>query len=253
MALVSGQRGLGKTLLMRIFLDRLPAGIRPLVIDRLTSMPTDVQLLRGLLTTVEVAATGRTILDLSTALTGHLATLPQQSLIVIDDAHLLTGSQLETLRTLLTERNEETGLALLLIGEEPIRERIERKRSLAESVRVHHVLNPLNASDSAGLLIHRLATTGQPGIDGLFTDQALSDLHQMSLGNPADFLNGAQAALGRAIAASSPSVGNQFVHSSSIRADGSISARETRRRSGLIDQHQIPLPLPGAEGKEEMQ
>ena len=226
LSLVTGQSGLGKSLLARVYLANLPGSLRPIVINTLESMPTDVLLLKGLLAACDHPSTGRTILDLSSAFLDQLVGAQNQSLLIIDDAHLLTGSQLETLRTLLTEEAGSTHLAILLVGEEPIRERIDRKRSLAQSIRVHHVLNPLNASDSAGLLHHRLATTGLPGSDDLFTDSALTDLHHLSLGNPAALLQAATEALQRAVAAGSPRVGNQFVHSTERSARSVFGARE---------------------------
>jgi type II secretory pathway predicted ATPase ExeA len=221
LALVTGQAGIGKSMLIQSFRVNAEPTSNVIVINYDHKLITDMQLLEKLLMASGASVSGRTILDRSSAFSQRVKLLGGAGIIttvVIDDAHRLTSSQLDILRTVLTDAGSSRFLRILLVGEESIRDRIDRKRSLAHLVDISHVLNPLNPSDSAALITHRYSTQKNNQEQEVFESGALDQLHRWSQGVPGLLLLAARAARNAALATGDTTVTSHHVESI-IRSD----------------------------------
>jgi len=190
-ALVSGTQGLGKSLLrLALARDLAPQpALHVLTLDRPGEWGTDVAFLRAVSSSLDGEATGRTTLDLLTDIEERLALFAKDDhrpLLLIDDAHRLTSSQLELIRTMASL--EPDALSMILFAEPELEERIARRRSLDGRVALRHTLNPLSSNDTRQLLYRRLEVAGSS--DGaLIFDQGAGDwLFRRTGGNPGEVI-----------------------------------------------------------------
>lgn len=200
LAIVTGEPGIGKSL-VRLALTRdlatLPA-VRAVALDRPADWATDVAFLRTVAAALQATGTGRTTLELTSEIGQRLAAIVADDhwpVLLIDDAHRLTSSQLELVRTLLGAEGQPARLSLILFGEPELEERITRRRTLAGHLAMRHTLNPLNPADAAGLIRHRLRVAGLPEGETIFDDAALTTLIERTKGNPRALIGLAAAAL----------------------------------------------------------
>ena len=188
-ALLAGQSGLGKTLLIQSLVRQLPDEFAPVVNVVFPNMPQDQMLayLAGELTgdhldgpaaTVEQSVRRiRAALDENTKAERH-------ALIVVDEAHLLkdTGT-LESLRLLLNfEIAARPQLTLILVGQPSLLPVIDRHQGLEERLGVKCLMRPFTVEETVSYITHRLSTAGatQP----IFTQDALETIHALSRGIP---------------------------------------------------------------------
>lgn len=235
LGLVTGDAGLGKTMLLQALLRDISAEaeVTTIVIDESADARTDIQLLRAMLVALEVEPRGRTGLELSSELNQQIAMHARENRpirILIDDAHLLTSSQLELLRSLLSFAPAPESLGIILFGEPALREKVDRKRNLAQRVIARHTLNPVNRRDLAHLIEHRLATAGYPSdAPALFTSEAMAVLYRRSGGAP-----GATVGLARTCLAAAALLGRNQI-------DATIA--QSAERQSLNGQMQARLPF----------
>jgi type II secretory pathway predicted ATPase ExeA len=200
LAIVTGEPGIGKSL-VRLALTRdlatLPA-VRVVALDRPADWATDVAFLRAVASALQATGTGRTTLELTSEIGLRLAAIVDDDhwpVLLIDDAHRLTSSQLELVRTLLGTDAHLARLSLVLFGGPELEERITRRRTLAGHLAMRHTLNPLNPADAAGLIRHRLRVAGRPEGEAIFTEAALAALTERAKGNPRALIGLAATAL----------------------------------------------------------
>jgi type II secretory pathway predicted ATPase ExeA len=232
LAIVSGEPGIGSSL-VRLALERelttMPA-VRVLTLDRPADWATDVTFLRAVAAALQATATGRTTLELLSEIGQRLAAIVADDhwpVLLIDDAHRLTSSQLELVRTLLGPEGSPARLTLVLFGEPELEERIARRRTLAQRLAMRHTLNPLNPADAAGLIRRRLQVAGLPEGETIFDEAALAALTDQAKGNPRTLITLAAAALD---AAAGQNVATIDTATISVALGGEPS-RETGRES----------------------
>lgn len=217
LALVTGCPGSGRTRLLR-HLGEMLAPQSNLAVASVTSgneRRTDAQLLRAIIQSLGGEPTGRTGLELTTAIRSLLDRNREQDrdpVILIDDA-AFTGSQLEIVRTLLSSTS---GVKLVLFGPPELRERIARRRSLAGSLQ-HTV--PLDAMDEGtvrSFLDRRVAAVrprpGGPEMGRLFTDEAVAIVASWSGGTPGAVVRIAGECVLEAIASGRTAVDRRVAH-----------------------------------------
>lgn len=202
---VTGEHGLGKTLLRQALARDSGAdrSIAPATLAAGMDSATDVTFLRTVATALESPAAGRTSLDLTTEIVNRLAELADDDrwpVVLIDDAHLLTSSQLELVRTIAGGEEEVSQATIVLFGEPELNERIARRKALSKRLAMRHTLNPLNRQDAAGILAHRLRVAGLASERDLFKPRAEERLLERSRGNPRDLIELAGRCLDEAVA-----------------------------------------------------
>lgn len=189
MAVLSGEIGLGKTLLVRCVLRHLPEQVHvAYVLNPLIDY-------RGLLHYVctefnqEPLPQGLSLSQLYDKLVEAVlagAAQGQRYAIVIDEAHRLPPESMEMLRMLSNLETERTKLIGLVLVGQPELERtlmLRSMRPLRERIGIWLRLQPFSRSETAAYIAHRIRLTHQEG-QFVFTKAALWWLHFRSRGVP---------------------------------------------------------------------
>ncbi len=209
---ITGDAGMGKSMLVWVAANDLPATIVPVIAGPVGETSTDVRFLRSLVVAAGQSPRSRTGLGLTGELTSWAASLAptgRSATIIVDDAHLRPATQLEIIRTLVTAASPAIPLSVLMLGESDLLERLNRKRNLASRVSLHYALNPLSESDGAALIAHRLrAFDCVP--DELITSDARTELARLAGGNPGEIVRLAGMAIERRTAVAGPLTTNEL-------------------------------------------
>lgn len=208
--LLTGAPGTGKTLLCHCLLQRLGEGVASALVTN-SHFPDRAGLLQAILFDLALPYEGKGEQELRLNLTDQLLkefAAGKPTVLVIDEAQLLTPDLLEELRLLGNlEGGGGQAVQVVLVGQPEVLEILERpelagfRQRLA--VRVH--LEPLNLHEAADYLLHHLRSAGgQP--ERLISDEALEVLAR-GTGGIARVLNqAAKQAFGLALANGAPAV-----------------------------------------------
>lgn len=123
------------------------------------------------------------------------------SVLIIDEAHLLTGEQLEEIRMLTNhDMDAHSPFACLLLGQPTLCRRLEvgTLAALDQRVGLRFDLDGMDLQETVSYVKHHLQLAGRS--DPLFGDDALSLLHQTGRGIPRAVNNLAVQALVAAFA-----------------------------------------------------
>lgn len=105
--------------------------------------------------------------------------------LVLDEAHLLDTGQLEELRLLTNaEMDSHSPFACLLIGQPTLRRRIKLGTfaALDQRIALRYAMTGMTAQETSSYISHHLKLAGRS--DTLFSDDALTLIHQVSRGLP---------------------------------------------------------------------
>ena len=185
-AMLTGEYGCGKTILIRTLLNQLDstdyeiALINYPVFDR-------QEFLREILVQFgnETDATGR--VDLFREMTGFFydkISEGKKSILVIDEAQLLEDAEVfEELRLLLNMQLEDRFLvSVLLVGQPELREKVMRHPPLDQLVSVKTHLHRFDLEDTVQYVKHRLRVAGCE--KEIFNEEALYLVYRFSNGVP---------------------------------------------------------------------
>ncbi len=252
LALVSGATGTGKTALALALAAELAADAGTAVgIADVATTRGDLRLLRAIVVALSGApsgALGRSGLQLLTELRAHVARLAragQHSVLLLDNAQALTGSQLEIVRSLLGPAPSSTasavGPTIVLFATPELRDRIARRSGLAGHLVRSVALCPLDRADMALLLQGRttLGAAGRPPLSAA----AINAIAAVANGIPARALPLAEAAQAEAIARGWEQVDERIV-AAVLATDLGNDADAAHRADGdPRAATQAPLPL----------
>jgi general secretion pathway protein A len=186
--LLTGEVGLGKTLICRKVLKQSPAGVRTAYI--FNPPPTNDDLVRAIhhdLTGEALAAGSHT--DNLRRMHDTLLTLAaggEKVAVILDEAHLLSHESLEGLRLLSNLETEKEKLIYLILVGQPELERTlasKRQRPLAQRISVRAKLTPFGAGDTVRYIGYRLEQTRRFGHVS-FSLPAMLAAHYYSGGAP---------------------------------------------------------------------
>ena len=188
-ALLAGSSGMGKTQLVSTLFAGLDESFGPLVHLVFPHMPPD-QLLAYIAAELSGGELARPTASIQESVRRIQDTLNENArngrhaVVVVDEAQLLVDSgALEWMRLLLNfETSHGTGLTLLLVGQPGLLPALERLSSLEERLGVKCLMRPFTAEETAAYVNHRLQIAGAKG--AIFTDDALTTLHDLSDGVP---------------------------------------------------------------------
>ena len=187
LGLVTGEVGVGKTVAVRAALARLDQA-RHVVIY--LGNPTVGA--RGIHHAI-VAALGQAprfhtatlIPQAADALATEYTERGRVPILIIDEAQLLSHTQLDALR-MLTNHEMDSGalFACLLVGQPTLRRRVKLGvlAALDQRIAVRYHMSGMSLEDTAGYLRHHLQLAGRS--DTLFSDDAITLIHQTSRGYP---------------------------------------------------------------------
>jgi type II secretory pathway predicted ATPase ExeA len=185
--IVTGEVGAGKTVSVRTVLTGLDTSRHTVIY-----LPNPMIGVRGLheriVTTFGISPanlTSRLIAQAATALTAERDERGRTPILVIDEAHLLSYEQLETIR-ILTNSDMDAGspLACLLIGQPTLRRTMKLAvlAALEQRITLRYTMPGMTAAETASYIKHHLALAGRS--DPLFTDDATTLIHTTSRGYP---------------------------------------------------------------------
>jgi type II secretory pathway predicted ATPase ExeA len=135
------------------------------------------------------------------ALAAEHAERGRTPVVVFDEAHLLDNAQLEAIR-MLTNHDMDSGapFAAVLIGQPTLRQRLRLGvlAALDQRITVRYALAGMSAKETGDYLTHHVKIAGRS--DTLFSDDAISLIHNASRGYPRAVNNLAVNALTAAFA-----------------------------------------------------
>ena len=184
---LTGEVGTGKTTLCRNLLSDLPDNVDVALI--LNANINEQELLQTVCDELQVdypeSASQKQLLDLINAHLLATFAANRHTVLIIDEAQLLSRDVLENIRLLTNlETTKSKLLQIILIGQPELNDSLRRNdlRQLAQRVTARYHLGPLERDEIGDYVNFRLAVAGckQP----LFSRQALNKLHSLSGGIP---------------------------------------------------------------------
>src|SRR5438874_10510 len=187
-AVLAGESGLGKTLLVQKLLSELDENFAPRVHLVFSQMPAD-QLLTYLADQLTgqysplTATIDQSVRRIERLLTSN-AKEGKHAIIAIDEAHLLGNAQsLEAIRLLMNfEHDGQPGATFLLAGQTGLVLGIRRLPALDERIAVSCILARLSAAETSRYIEHRLTTAGAKRT--VFESSAIEAIQQLTHGIP---------------------------------------------------------------------
>jgi general secretion pathway protein A len=213
--LLTGEVGTGKTTLVRLLVEQIPASFRIAYIlnatlDRLDVLASICEEL-GLEVEAETRS-AKTYVDRINADLLQAHAEGRKTLVIIEEAQNLSPEVLEMLRLLTNlETNTTKLLHILLVGQPELLDTIglPQLRQLDQRIISRFHLEPLDRSETEHYLNHRLAKAGC--IRPLFERKAIRRMHQLADGIPRKLNLLAERALLGAFAESKNKVGTAQV------------------------------------------
>jgi len=185
-AMLTGEVGSGKTTVSRVLMNRLAKDrfeIKTIVNPALNS----VDLIRAILLELGENADEDSKTILLDRLTNRLLQNAEQNLstvLIIDEAHLIKDlSSFEELRMLLNLQSDQQFLiTLIILGQPPLKEKIDNLKPLKERIAIKYNLTPLDLQDTIRYILFRLKKAG--AVRGLFSKEGVQAIYNYAEGIP---------------------------------------------------------------------
>ncbi|QJT07733.1 ExeA family protein [Oceanidesulfovibrio marinus] len=188
---ITGEIGMGKTTVVRAFIDECDQSRNRLVYIFNTGVDF-VSLLRMLIeelspeTAIEPGADESRLLDQLQRILIEEYSAGRTVVLVIDDAQAMPVQTLEQLRLLSNlETSKDKLLQIVLVGQPELEQKLESAelRQLRQRIAVRAVIRPLTARESRDYIQHRLALAGGKGA-AIFSAGALKSIVRFAKGAP---------------------------------------------------------------------
>lgn len=187
-AIVCGDVGTGKTMLINSFLSTLPEYVQPIIVAN--PGVSSLELLRYIAKTLNIEVREKEgILELTDAvkeLLKQAKSLNKQFVLIIDEAHLLSDQGLEEIRLLSNiETQDQKLLQILLVGQYELSYKLDRPemRHLRQRININRFLSPMNSFETMQYVDHRLKQVGS-SFSTIFEDKCHRAIYKMTGGVP---------------------------------------------------------------------
>ena len=199
-ALIIGQTGLGKSSLLRLFIDQLPHNRYHPVYLHLTPLNANA-FLRLIVTKLgEKPLMGKDRMLLQ--ILDRININDKCTLFIIDEAHLIDPKILTDLRLLISSIDQKVSLKILLCGQESLNQILKRSSyaDLVQRITLQFVMHPLSQEKTDAYIDYRISKAG--GVTKIFESEAKNLIHDYTGGVPRQINNVATACLINATAKS---------------------------------------------------
>lgn len=180
--IITGQTGVGKSTLIRLFLEALPSNNYHTIYTHFTNVKSS-SLLN--LIAVELGANSTNSKDRRfLAITHALQNIPCTPILILDEAHLLSAEAIIDLRLLISSAvdNGEKSLKIILCGQEDLNQTLRRASCMdfANRISVSHNITPLSKVQTHSYIAKQLQAVGC-AVD-LFDSEVIEEVHHFSNG-----------------------------------------------------------------------
>jgi len=192
-ALIIGQTGLGKSSLLRLFIQELPHNRYHPVYLHLTPLNANA-FLRLIVTKLgEKPLMGKDRILMQ--ILERIKLNDKCTLFIIDEAHLIDPKILTDLRLLISAIDEDVSLKIILCGQERLSQILKRSSyaDLVHRITLQFVMHPLSKEKTAAYIDCRITKAG--GSTKIFELEAKDLIHDYTGGVPRQINNVATACL----------------------------------------------------------
>jgi general secretion pathway protein A len=188
---VTGEVGTGKTLLLRCLLRLLEESRDITYAYIFNNRLTPTEFLQYMLLDLGLPAAGKNkcemLFDLSQFLVSRAAR-QMTTVLIVDEAHLLSEELLEEVRLLSNlETYDDKLLQIVLVGQPELDEKLDSKglRQLKQRIALRTHLAPLSFDETQRYIEHRLEIAGaNSNASSLFSQKAIAMVYRFSRGYP---------------------------------------------------------------------
>ena len=187
---VTGEPGVGKTLLIRSFLDQLGSDVNTALILHPRLEPEE--LLKIILEDLGLAPEDMQEMSKESLLRAFRDLLLQsakqgfRTVVIIDEAHEIPEKTLEELRLLSNLETEKTKLLqIILVGQRELEEKLSQEslKQLHQRITIRYRLDTLTLDETVNYIHHRLKVAGGGNISR-FNQDVIEKIHAISNGIP---------------------------------------------------------------------
>jgi type II secretory pathway predicted ATPase ExeA len=162
-AVVSGDDGVGKTMLVQALIQRLPQSFQPLILTKPAAEPLAITLM--IAQSLGLNLGERTLVNLTPLADAIQAAAQQQQyfLLIMEDAHLLTDQNLEEIYILAQmEHQGQQLMPIILVGRKGLVPKVSSKANqrLHDLIRKNIFLSSLTFEETTLYIDHRLQQVG---------------------------------------------------------------------------------------------
>src|SRR5579864_5902525 len=187
---LTGEVGTGKTLLLRCLLQLLKKNNDVAYAYVFNGLLSPLEFLQYAAADFGIAASNKNKSELLFNLFHYLIERNRRDLttvLVVDEAHLLSNGVLEEIRLLTNlETPQAKLLQILLVGQPELDHKLDsiELRQLKQRISLRSHLNPLSLDETAGYIYRRLQIAGHPTPAELLPMETIVEVHQQSRGYP---------------------------------------------------------------------
>lgn len=184
---ITGEVGTGKTTLCRALLNQLDSHTKAAFI--FNSDLSELQLLQAIINDLGIKAERKTKIDLFNCLNDFLIEqlrLDNNVVVILDEAQNLKPRVLEQMRMLSNlETEKEKLFQIIFVGQPELRDKLRTPslRQLRQRIGVRYHILPLEKTEIADYMNHRLSVAGSDG-SVKFTEDAIEKIYGYSNGIP---------------------------------------------------------------------
>lgn len=184
-AMLSGEIGCGKTTLIKVCIQKLSGGqfdIGVIVNPKLEPLEFIQEILYQFGVNEVPTTKVKCLQKLKEKMMENVQT-KKETLLIVDEAQLLTESNFEEIRLLFNfQLNHRFLMTIILVGQPEVKDRIRSLKQLDQRIPIKYHLEPFSYEDTAGYIGFRLNKAGRK--DNVFSMDAMKKIYDHSQGVP---------------------------------------------------------------------